>query len=123
MSLKRSLKIISISLIMMLILSLMSCTKTISVENKTVKGTVKEVHIDNGVMIPITSGKITTYTWTPDSYYSVISYNGGKVSIDSLEQYNYCKKRVGKEVNLNLRIVHKEDGTESRKITEVIMEE
>ncbi|WP_460295656.1 hypothetical protein [Clostridium sardiniense] len=101
----------------------MSCTKTISVENKTVKGTVKEVHIDNGVMIPITSGKITTYTWTPDSYYSVISYNGGKVSIDSLEQYNYCKKRVGKEVNLNLRIVHKEDGTESRKITEVIMEE
>ncbi len=95
-------KIIFVLLIVIISISIVGCSKVVSSEDKEIEATVIDVNysssyttttcfISNKTMIPITN-------YYPESFDTIVLYEGNKHYINGEDYYNICKDKKGENV-------------------------
>jgi hypothetical protein len=100
-------------------LMLTGCAKEVSRETINTTGVVIEVDYDSAWFQSIFNGKTTTMIHHPADYDTCIKYNKEVYLLDNSSIYNYCIDKIGQEVEIEVVIVHYDDGTSDTYINSV----
>lgn len=108
---KKNTKILCIFLVMILLFTLVGCTKCISTEETTVKVKITDSYHRSSYMVPVYNGKTRTYITQPAIYRIYVEYDGFSYTITGSDTYNKYQDKVGEYVNGILETKKYDDGT------------
>lgn len=110
-------KFLSITVITLLILCLVGCTKVVNVEQEEVLVKVVDEYHRSSYMLPMQVGKITQWITYPATYQIKVEYGGATFTLNGEEVYYKYKDKVGTIASGTLETETCDDGTKCYKIT------
>lgn len=90
---------------------LTSCAKLVSEKYVDVEATITDTYYKPSYIIPMRTGKITTFVTHPAVYRVTIEYEGIEYNISGSNFYNEHKHRVGESVKVVCHKRYYDDGT------------
>ena len=110
-------RILTFLVFMIMIFSLVGCTKLVSTECENVEVSIVDKYYRGMYLTPVFNGKTTTFITHPAVYRITVEYNGVEYTISSSDTYNKYKEKVGQTAIGTLEIRTYDDGSVKYDIT------
>lgn len=104
-------KIVSITLIAVLLICCTGCSELINIETKEVDAVIADVYYKSAWVQPISTGKTMIMVTHPAQYKVTFEYEDVTLTVNNKKLYDFCKDNIGATVKCNLIIGYYDDGT------------
>lgn len=104
-------KIISITLIAVLLICCTGCSELINIETKEVDAVITDVYYKSAWVQPISTGKTMIMVTHPAQYKVTFEYEDVSLTVNNKKLYDFCKDNIGATAKCNLIIGYYDDGT------------